>query len=328
MSIIEVKNLIKEYRRTVSEPGLKGALKTLLYPRYETIRAVDGVSFEVEPGEMVGYIGPNGSGKSTTIKMLCGILMPTGGSIIVDGLVPYKNRIKNNFKIGVVFGQRSALFWDVPVLESFRLLQKMYEIEDKRYNANLAMLSETLDLAELLHVPERQLSLGQKMRCNLAAAFLHDPKVVFLDEPTIGVDFQSKLRIRQMIKRLNYEVGTTFIITSHDFSDIEELSRRVILIDRGRVVIDSPVDEIRKTFGRTKTIHFELASGGERAGEIFTNEGIKVDAVSESSLDATYETAEMTSMEVISMLSDKTEVLDISIKEPSIESIVGELIQK
>jgi ABC-2 type transport system ATP-binding protein len=328
MSIIEVKNLIKEYRRTVSEPGLKGALKTLLYPRYETIRAVDGVSFEVEPGEMVGYIGPNGSGKSTTIKMLCGILMPTGGSIIVDGLVPYKNRIKNNFKIGVVFGQRSALFWDVPVLESFRLLQKMYEIEDKRYNANLAMLSETLDLAELLHVPERQLSLGQKMRCNLAAAFLHDPKVVFLDEPTIGVDFQSKLRIRQMIKRLNHEVGTTFIVTSHDFSDIEELSRRVILIDRGQVVIDSPVDEIRKTFGRTKTIHFELSSGGERAGEIFTTEGIKVDAVSESSLDATYETAEMTSMEVISMLSDKTEVLDISIKEPSIENIVGELIQK
>jgi len=245
MPIIEVNELVKNFRTFRRRSGLWGSFKDLVNRKYEIVKAVDHISFSVEPGEMVGYIGANGAGKSTTIKMLTGILVPTSGSISVQGLVPYKKRYQHVRQIGVVFGQRTQLWWDIAVIEALRLLQKIYEIPQADFEARLQKFEEVLGIADLLNIPVRKLSLGQRMRCDLAASLLHNPPVLFLDEPTIGLDIAVKSSIRDFIKEINREYNTTVILTTHDLSDIEHLCRRVIMIDHGQLIYDGDLKSLK-----------------------------------------------------------------------------------
>lgn len=244
--MITMENVCKTYKIAKRNAGFAQACKSLFRREYETIRALNDVSFTIGDGEMVGYIGPNGAGKSSTIKILSGILTPDSGTVLVDGRVPQKNRIEHVKRIGVVFGQRSQLWWDVPVIDSFELLKDIYSIPESDYKNNLEELKELLDLSELLRSPARQLSLGQRMRCEIAASLLHSPRILFLDEPTIGLDAVSKLAVRDFILKLNKTHGTTVILTTHDMQDIEALTSRIILIGKGRILMDGTLDDIKK----------------------------------------------------------------------------------
>ncbi|MGN0203593.1 MAG: ATP-binding cassette domain-containing protein [Coprococcus sp.] len=244
--MITMENVCKSYRIAKRNAGFKEACKSFFRREYEVIHALRDVSFTIEDGEMVGYIGPNGAGKSSTIKILSGILTPDSGRCLVDGRVPWKNRIEHVREIGVVFGQRSQLWWDVPVIDSFELLKDIYSISDGTYRSNLDELTELLNLGELLRSPTRQLSLGQRMRCEIAASLLHSPRILFLDEPTIGLDAVSKLAVRDFIKKQNEVHGTTVILTTHDMQDIEALTRRIILIGKGRILMDGTLEDIKK----------------------------------------------------------------------------------
>ena len=238
MPIIETRDLRKVFRAVKRTPGALGALRTLFSREYVDRVAVEDVTMSLEPGELVGYIGPNGAGKSTTIKMLTGILVPTSGQVIVNGLVPYAERKKNARNIGVVFGQRSQLYWDLPLIESFELLRAIYAVPLERYRQNLREFTELLEMGDFLRTPVRQLSLGQRMRGDFAAAMLHDPRIVFLDEPTIGLDVVAKEAIRNFIIRVNAERGTTVILTTHDLADVERICPRIVLIDEGKIIYD------------------------------------------------------------------------------------------
>lgn len=258
--MIEVKNISKHYRLFERDPGLTGAVKALFKRKYINKTAVNDISFTIPKGEIVGYIGSNGAGKSTTIKMISGILTPDEGSVIVNGITPYSDRTKNAKNIGAVFGQRTQLFWDIPVQESLELLKHIYEVPQEVYERNLAKFKEVLDLEALLPIPVRQLSLGQKMRCELAAAFLHNPSVVYLDEPTIGLDASVKIKIRQFIKQMNKEHQTTVILTTHDMQDIEELCHRIIIIDKGSVIYDGSLLALKQQTRYNRTIKLEIDS--------------------------------------------------------------------
>lgn len=244
--MITMEHVCKSYQIAKRNAGFAAACKALFHREYEVIQALDDVNFTIYDGEMVGYIGPNGAGKSSTIKILSGILTPDSGTVLVDGRVPYENRIEHVRQIGVVFGQRSQLWWDVPVIDSFMLLKDIYSIPDTEYKKNLAELTELLNLGELLRSPARQLSLGQRMRCEIAASLLHSPQILFLDEPTIGLDAVSKLAVRDFIRERNASHGTTMILTTHDMQDIEALASRIILIGRGRILMDGTLEDIRK----------------------------------------------------------------------------------
>lgn len=240
-----MENVCKTYKVAKRNAGLKEACRSLFHKEYETIQALDGVSFTIQDGEMVGYIGPNGAGKSSTIKILSGILTPDSGTCHVNGNIPWKNRINYVREIGVVFGQRSQLWWDVPVIDSFELLKDIYSIPKITYQSNLEELISLLNLSELLRTPTRQLSLGQRMRCEIAASLLHSPKILFLDEPTIGLDAVSKLAVRKFILNLNETHKTTVILTTHDMQDIEALTNRVILIGKGKILLDGGISDIK-----------------------------------------------------------------------------------
>ncbi len=244
--MIIMENVTKTYKVSKRNAGFSSAFKSLFHKEYETIHALDSVSFTIHDGEMVGYIGPNGAGKSSTIKIMSGILTPDEGTCLINGLTPWKNRIEHVKDIGVVFGQRTQLWWDVPVLDSFELLKEIYRIDSPAYHRNLEQLTSMLHLSELLKTPTRQLSLGQRMRCEIAASLLHSPKILFLDEPTIGLDAVSKLAVRDFILQLNKENNTTVILTTHDMQDIESLTNRVILIGKGRILLDGTLNDIRK----------------------------------------------------------------------------------
>lgn len=244
--MIVMENVCKTYKVAKRNAGFKEACKALLQRETEEIRALSDVSFTIHDGEMVGYIGPNGAGKSSTIKILSGILTPDSGSCVIDGRIPWKNRIEHVKQIGVVFGQRSQLWWDIPVIDSFELLKEIYSISKTSYNDRLEELTELLQLQELLKTPTRQLSLGQRMRCEIAASLLHSPRLLFLDEPTIGLDAVSKLAVRDFIKKLNKEHKTTVLLTTHDMQDIEAIANRVILIGRGKVLLDGSLDDMRQ----------------------------------------------------------------------------------
>lgn len=244
--MIEVKDICKTYRVTKRESGFRSALRNFFHREYETVHALDHISFTIGDGEMVGYIGPNGAGKSSTIKILSGILTPDSGSCIIDGRIPWKDRKAHVREIGVVFGQRSQLWWDVPVADSFELLKDIYRIPSPEYRNNRDELVELLNLGELLKTPTRQLSLGQRMRCEIAASLLHSPSILFLDEPTIGLDAVSKLAVREFILEQNKNHGTTVILTTHDMQDIEALTNRIILIGKGKILMDGGVEMLHQ----------------------------------------------------------------------------------
>ncbi|MBD5456488.1 MAG: ATP-binding cassette domain-containing protein [Lachnospiraceae bacterium] len=250
--MITMQHVRKTYKVSKRDAGFSSAFKALFHKEYEYIHALSDVSFTISDGEMVGYIGPNGAGKSSTIKILSGILTPEEGTCLIDGLIPWKNRIEHVKNIGVVFGQRSQLWWDVPVIDSFELLKEIYKISTPAYNRNLEQLTCMLNLSDLLRTPVRQLSLGQRMRCEIAASLLHDPKILFLDEPTIGLDAVSKLAVRDFILKLNQEKNTTVILTTHDMQDIEALTNRIILIGKGKVLLDGTIEDIRTGFDSTE----------------------------------------------------------------------------
>ena len=244
--MIVMKNICKTYKVAKRNAGFKEAARSFFRRETETVTALDHVSFTIHDGETVGYIGPNGAGKSTTVKILSGILTPDSGECLVDGRVPWKNRIRHVAQIGVVFGQRSQLWWDVPVIDSFELLRDIYSIPPDTYRTNLDEMTELLGLSEILRTPTRQLSLGQRMRCELAASLLHSPKILFLDEPTIGLDAVSKIAVREFIVKRNRAHGTTVILTTHDMQDIEAITQRIILIGKGKILLDGGLDELRR----------------------------------------------------------------------------------
>jgi ABC-2 type transport system ATP-binding protein len=318
MPIIQTRDLCKTFRSVKRESGPGGALRTLFSRTYVDKVAVSNVNMSLEAGELVGYIGPNGAGKSTTIKMLTGILVPTSGTIEVAGLVPYQTRKENAKNIGVVFGQRSQLYWDLPLVESFQLLRAIYNIPRERYEANLALFTEMLEMREFLQTPVRQLSLGQRMRGDFAAAMLHDPKIVYLDEPTIGLDVVAKEAIREFIKLVNEERGTTIILTTHDLADVERLCRRIVLIDTGTIIYDGPIERIKEQYGthRTLTLTFtEPHPGVELPGtEAVSNEGVTA--------SFRFDRKAIRADELIREATERYDVRDVSIQEPELESII------
>ena len=244
--VIELNHICKTFKVAKRNAGFGEAVRALFHREYEKIEALSDVSFKIGDGEMVGYIGPNGAGKSSTIKVMSGILTPDSGECVINGRVPWRDRREHVKEIGVVFGQRSQLWWDVPVIDSFELIRDIYKIPQEVYKRNLDELTERLALSEIVKTPARQLSLGQRMRCEIAASLLHDPKILFLDEPTIGLDAVSKLAVRQFIKEIHRDRGTTVILTTHDMQDIEALTERIILIGKGKILLDGPVDELRR----------------------------------------------------------------------------------
>ena len=259
MAQILVDNLVKTFRVAERAPGVWGALRGVVRRRYRTVSALDGVSFEIEPGELVGYIGPNGAGKSTTVKVISGILVPDSGRCEILGRVPWKERVAHVRNIGVVFGQRTQLWWDLPVIESFELLRDIYKVPASGYGRMRDEVVQVMDLEPLLDVPVRQLSLGQRMRCDLAASLLHQPSILFLDEPTIGLDAVSKLAFRDFIKRFNRDRGVTVILTTHDMDDIEALCTRVMVIGEGRILSDGTLEALRERIApeRKLIVHLE-----------------------------------------------------------------------
>lgn len=323
-SIITVSNLKKHFKIPKHHRGRWGVLRNLLTRKYKLVRAVDGISFEIEPGELVGYIGPNGAGKSTTIKMLTGLLVPTGGELRVNGRVPWKQRQAHVSAIGAVFGQRTALWWDLPVIESLDLLQHIYKIPPNRFRQNLDEFRELLKLDLFLDMPVRSLSLGQRMRADLCAALLHDPVLLFLDEPTIGLDVVAKERIRQFILHINRRHGTTVILTTHDLSDVEKLCERVMIIDQGRLLFDGKLSTLRERFGRKR----ELVVYFAQEYESVSVDGAQV--VEQDGTRATYqfEQEAITASELIGRLSASYRIRDLQVREPEIEETVRRIYEE
>lgn len=249
MEMIEVRNLKKEYRIAKKSTGMMGSLKHLIMPQYETLEAVKGISFRINEGESAAFLGSNGAGKSTTIKMLTGIMKPSDGTVRIMGKDPFLNRIENARRIGVVFGQKSQLWWDIPVIESFRLLKNIYGIPEEQYNRNMEKFGEILGLHDFLSQPARKLSLGQRVRADLAASLLHEPPILFLDEPTIGVDVAAKQKIYEFLRETNREKKTTILLTSHDMKDLESICQRLIILEKGKILFDDTIDKLLKKYG-------------------------------------------------------------------------------
>jgi ABC-2 type transport system ATP-binding protein len=324
MPVIEVAHLTKVYQIPRKDPGLAGSIKALFRPKYEDKVAVDDISFCVEPGEIVGYIGVNGAGKSTTIKMLTGILVPTSGTVRVMGRDPHKKRVANAREIGAVFGQRTQLWWDLAFIESLSLVARIYEVPPARYQQLLDQFAETLELKELFHVPVRNMSLGQKMRAELAATLIHEPRIVYLDEPTIGLDLLVKERIREFIKEQNRTTGSTVILTTHDLGDIEELCQRVIIIDSGRLIYDGPISTIKQRFGKYREITFETVGAPDGATP---PPGAEVTAREPARLTVRFDRTLTTASQVAAALMNQMEVRDFSLSEPDLADVIKQIYQ-
>ncbi len=326
MSYISVRNITKEFKIYQREKGFANIAKSMFVRKYTVKRAVDNISFSINKGELVGYVGQNGAGKSTTIKMLSGILVPTSGDISVDGRIPYENRQENALHIGVVFGQRSQLFWDLPVEDTFDLYKKMYMVDNVRFKRNIEFYTDLLDMKSFIKTPVRQLSLGQKMRANIAVALLHDPDIVYLDEPTIGLDVLAKDNIRRFIHEINKEKKTTVILTTHDMDDIEQICHRLIMIDNGRIMYDGEISDFKKKAESENTIVIEYNGDmGEKAD--FSIPDSRIRSVKEEGRRKwfKYLKTEISTAEVINLLTFGRQVTDISIKEPEIEDIVKKM---
>ena len=325
--MIEVQHLSKTFYVRRRESGLKNAAAALFKKR-EPVPALQDISFSVADGEMVGYIGPNGAGKSTTIKVMTGVLTPDHGICRIDGRTPWKERKAHVARIGVVFGQRSQLWWDLPVNDSFDLIRDIYRVPEDRYRKNVRELSEMLSLGEILRTPARQLSLGQRMRCEIAASLLHDPKVLFLDEPTIGLDAASKLAVREFIRSLNRTRGTTILLTTHDMQDIEALTRRIILIGKGRILLDGPLEDLKETLSPVRTV---IASGREKAGVLSLPEGVSLlsrQGEGNVRLTLSADTRLSPVPALIESLSRRMELSDLSVEQASMDEVVLSLYKQ
>lgn len=323
MSIIEVKNLVKTYKVIEKQDGLLGYFKNLINPKYKEFKAVKNINFNISEGELVGYIGENGAGKSTTIKMLTGLLTPTSGEVLVNGLVPYEKRIENNKNIGAVFGQKTQLWWDLPVIESFRLIKKMYKISENDYRNNLKRFTEILELEELLEKQVKNLSLGQKMRCEIAATFLHDPKIVYLDEPTIGLDVFVKEKIRKFIKDINKEKKTTVILTTHDLKDIEEVCDRIILLDKGQIIYDGEKQKFKDTYG--KYVIADLIVSSKNDNNTFKLNDFEILEETENKITIKFSHDKTTIVKIMNEISKYCVIEDIHMKEIELEDILKEI---
>ncbi len=318
MSLIEAENLSKTFRIYQRGEGIRGYLKSFVSREYEEVNAVEGLDLEIEEGEMIGYIGANGAGKSTTVKMLTGILEPSSGRIEVDGRDPHSHRKRNAMNIGVVFGQKTQLWWDLPVRESFKLLKEIYEVDKYDYEARLEEFDEVLQLKDFWDQPVRKLSLGQKMRCELAAAFLHHPKIVYLDEPTIGLDVAVKERIRNFIKKMNRDEDITVMLTTHDIGDIEDLCDRVVVLDTGKKIYDGELDALVNRFTSRRLI-MDIRNGEDFSIDL---EGIEEVEKEDSHIEIVFDREEISASDLMREVLNRYDVLDFQIKEPDIESVV------
>ncbi|VAX17326.1 Efflux ABC transporter, ATP-binding protein [hydrothermal vent metagenome] len=318
-TIIQVNNLSRHFTVADGKSGFLGSIQNLFSRRYTTKKAVDDISFSIAKGDFVGYVGENGAGKSTTIKMLTGILVPTSGEIVVAGNVPHKNRAQNARNIGVVFGQRTQLWWDLPVLESFDLLRSIFRVPENDFKRNFEELSETLELGPLLKVPVRKLSLGQRMRCDLTAALLHSPRILFLDEPTIGLDIIAKDYVRKFLKKINKERETTIILTTHDMDDIEALCSRIIILDQGKIAYDGSTEKLKADYVREKAIEVELHEDDTGTINIPNVELVKSTA---NKKWLRFNQDDISVQEVISQIMQERRVKDIAIHEPKVGDII------
>ena len=341
--VIELKNVDKEFKVLNRHEGLKGSFQDLFSRDYKIIKAVNNVSMNIKPGEIVGYLGPNGAGKSTTIKMMTGVLQPTRGEILVNGKVPYKNRTANAQNIGVVFGQRSQLWWSLPLIESFKLLKDIYNISDKDYKDMLALYESLVDIKDLYSKPVRQMSLGQRTLSDILAAFLHNPPIVFLDEPTIGLDVSMKAKIRNLIKALNKEKNTTVILTTHDMGDVDALCERIVIIDKGTMLYDNEIEHLRSFFGAYRTLliktkkHPEELTDDEKKAELDNVEAIVKEAYADkdftfSSTDEGWcsiliDESQVRLMKVLNHIQEKIKVYDVRLEEISTESVIRKIYE-
>lgn len=321
--MIELSGINKTFRVVKRNAGFKEAVKTFFKRDYTEIQALNNVSFTIGEGEIVGYIGPNGAGKSSTVKVMSGILTPDSGTCVINGLTPWKSRKEHVKNIGVVFGQRSQLWWDVPVIDSFELIRDIYGVSENMYKRNLEELTGLLSIEEILKTPARQLSLGQRMRCEIAASLIHEPKVLFLDEPTIGLDAASKLAVRSFIRKLNSEKGTTVILTTHDTQDIEALANRILLIGKGQILLDDTLDGLKRRYSTVKTLTVRYGEGDiqEKEGMTFkeNKEGLAVIEVNTDLLSVS---------QAIESISRTADIRDLSVTQTSADEIVLSLYRE
>lgn len=326
--IIKMQNVVKEFRVLNRREGLKGSVKDLFSRNYKTIRAVDNISVGIAQGEIVGYLGPNGAGKSTTIKMMTGVLEPTSGQIWIGGNAPYQNRTRNAQEIGVVFGQRTQLWWALPLVESFRILKDIYQISDGDYNSMLELYQSLVDIEPLLHKPVRQMSLRQRTLSDILAAFLHNPKIVFLDEPTIGLDVSMKAKIRTLIHALNQEKNTTVILTTHDMGDVDALCRRIIIIDKGKMLYDNDIEHLKGFFGSYRTLKIridgDMRHHAERIQKEFPAFSVSAD---EEWISILVDEDKARVIDVLSELQKSRSIRDMQLEEISTEEVIKKIYE-
>lgn len=328
--IIELKDVTKEFKVLNRHEGLKGSLKDLFSRDYKIVRAVDNINLDVMRGEIVGFLGPNGAGKSTTIKMMTGVLEPSSGELIINNRVPYKERTKNSKEIGVVFGQRSQLWWALPLVESFKLLKDIYQISDKDYNDMLELYGSMVDLESLLHKPVRQMSLGQRTLSDILAAFLHNPKVVFLDEPTIGLDVAMKSKIREMILELNRKKNTTVILTTHDMGDVDALCQRIVIIDKGKKLYDNDIEHLKKFFGAYRTLKVRPRENVKEAVEKLASQlsSFDVSITSDDTwISILVNEEQVRIMKVLEAVQEVINVRDMQLEEISTEDVIKKIYE-
>lgn len=324
VALIRVEDLVKEFRRSKRFPGFLGGIRSVFTRQYTVTRAVDGVSFEIDQGELVGYLGPNGAGKSTTIKMLTGILVATSGICEVAGITPWRDREHNAKQIGVVFGQRSQLWWDLPLRDSFVLIKRLYDVSDADFRSTMNSFTELLELGEFIDTPVRQLSLGQRMRGDLAAAMLYRPRILYLDEPTIGLDVVAKERIRVFVEELNKAEGTTVILTTHDLDDVERLCRRIVMIDHGKVLYDGDPGSLKRRYAAHRELVVRLVDPDEKIVELDVP-GVAVQGAAEGATTIAFDPEQVAAADVIAAVLARHRVSDLSIVEPELEPIIRQI---
>ncbi|WP_295069289.1 ATP-binding cassette domain-containing protein [Ruminococcus sp.] len=328
-AIIEIKNVSKEFKVLNRREGLKGSLKDLFSRDYKIVRAVDNISMDIQQGEIVGYLGPNGAGKSTTIKMMTGVLEPTSGEILVSGNVPYQNRTRNAQHIGVVFGQRSQLWWALPLVESFKILKDIYQIPDEKYDGIMKLYRSLVDIEPLLHKPVRQMSLGQRTLSDILAAFLHDPKIVFLDEPTIGLDVAMKSRIRTLIHALNKEKNTTVILTTHDMGDVDALCKRIVIIDKGKMLYDNDINHLKGFFGSYRTLKLRIDGDLKEQAKLLQKELPEFSVSADDEwISVLVDEEKAKVIDVLSKLQHSYNIRDMQLEEISTEEVIKKIYEE